>query len=83
MTANAALSGRPLSGASLWAGLRWGKQILNGLAAPALAAAERSRFAILPARYLEDVGMTEGDRNVALGAAETPVEGWRVVASHL
>ncbi len=80
MTAAAAPAPRSVS---LRAGLRWGKQILNMLAAPAFAAAERSRFAVLPARYLEDAGMTDGDRNAAVGYAEAPVDGWRVVASHL
>jgi hypothetical protein len=42
------------------------KQILNGLAALADRAAERSRFAMLPARYLEDVGMTIAERDALL-----------------
>jgi len=62
---------------------RIGKQILNALAARAAAAAERSRFAALPARYLDDVGMTQADRAAALGSGELNLDGWRVVASHL
>ena len=63
--------------------LRIGKQILNALAARAVAATERSRFAALPSRYLDDVGMTEADRAAALGYDELNLDGWRVVASHL
>lgn len=63
--------------------LRIGKQILNALAARAVAATERSRFAALPSRYLDDVGMTEADRAAALGYDESNLDGWRVVASHL
>jgi hypothetical protein len=62
---------------------RIGQQILNALAERAAAAAERSRFATLPSRYLDDVGMTEAERAAALGYAEPTVDGWRVVASHL
>ena len=47
-------------------------------------AAERSRFAGLPARYLDDVGMTGAQRVAALGGFDEPmVDGWRIVASHL
>ena len=56
---------------------------LNALAARAAAAAERSRFATLPRRYLDDVGMTEGERAAVLGYEERPGDGWGVVASHL
>ena len=63
--------------------LRIGKQILTTLVDHAAAAAERSRFAALPPRYLEDVGMTECDRFAALGYEEPAIDGWRVVASHL
>lgn len=63
--------------------LRVGKRILNGIAAAARAAAERSRFAALPARYLDDVGMTEAERAAALGYEEPTTDGWRLIASHL
>ena len=63
--------------------LRFGKQILNALAARVADAAERSRFAALPSRYLDDVGMTEAERAAALGTDESNLDGWRVVASHL
>ncbi len=63
--------------------LRISKQILNALAERAAAAAELSRFATLPSRYLDDVGMTEAERSAALGYEESTVDGWRVVASHL
>ncbi|RBP14257.1 hypothetical protein DFR50_10910 [Roseiarcus fermentans] len=62
---------------------RISKQILNALADRASIAAERSRFAALPSRYLDDVGMTEADRAAAIGYEDAIVDGWRVVASHL
>ena len=62
---------------------RISKQILNALAERAAAAAEISRFAALPSRYLDDVGMTEADRAAVLGYDEPCGDGWRVVASHL
>ena len=46
-------------------------------------AADRSRFAALPARYLDDVGLTAAERASALGCDETMIDPWRVVASHL
>ena len=49
----------------------------------ASVAADRSRFAALPPRYLDDVGMTAGERAAILGYDETTTDGWRVVASHL
>ena len=63
--------------------LRIGKRILNAVADRASLAAERSRFAALPARYLDDVGMTEAERAAILGCVEPTTDGWRVVASHL
>ena len=39
------------------------KQILNNLAEQARRSAERSRFAQLPRRYLDDVGMTIAERD--------------------
>ena len=62
---------------------RIGQQILNAVAERASVAVERSRFAALPARYLDDVGMTESERAAALGYDEPAFDGWRVVASHL
>ena len=59
------------------------KQILNALAERAAVAADRSRFAALPARYLDDIGMTAAERAGALGYEEPMIEAWRVVASHL
>jgi hypothetical protein len=59
------------------------KQILNGVMERATSAAERSRFAALPLRYLEDVGMTASERVEALGYDELTIDGWGVVASHL
>jgi hypothetical protein len=83
MTASAASAHHfPWSG-SLSGGYRFGKQFLNTIAAWAAAASDRSRFAALPLRYLDDVGMTEAERVAALGYEETRIDGWRVVASHL
>ena len=42
------------------------KQILNNLAEQAQRSAERSRFAQLPRRYLDDVGMTIAERDAQL-----------------
>jgi hypothetical protein len=39
------------------------KQILNGLVEMAHRSEERSRFALLPRRYLDDVGMTIAERD--------------------
>jgi hypothetical protein len=63
--------------------IRLGKQILYAVAERAAKAADRSRFAALPMRYLDDAGMTAGERAAALGFEEPMVDGWRVVASHL
>ncbi len=43
-----------------------GQHILNRLAESARRAADRGRFAALPRRYLDDVGMTPGDFASAL-----------------
>ena len=58
------------------------KQFLNVLTTRGAIAAERSRFAALPQRYLDDVGMTASERVAALGYEEPMLEGWRIVASH-
>jgi len=63
--------------------VRMSKQILNAVAERAAVAADRSRFAALPARYLDDVGLTAAERASALGLEETMIDPWRVVASHL
>ena len=63
--------------------LRTCKQFLNSLSERAVVAADRSRFASLPPRYLEDIGMTGGDRVAILGFDEPAIDPWRVVASHL
>jgi hypothetical protein len=62
---------------------RIGKRILYAVADLARVAADRSRFAALSARYLDDVGMTEAERAAVLGYEERTTDGWRVVASHL
>ena len=59
--------------------LRLCKQILNAAA----VAADRSDFAALPARLLDDIGITEADRAAILGYAEPTTDGWRIIASHL
>ena len=83
MAGYVASSGHSFSDAALFGGLRLGKLFLNAIADRAAEAAERSRFAALPSRYLEDVGMTEAERAEALGFEEPALDGWRVVASHL
>jgi hypothetical protein len=60
-----------------------GKQFLNAIVRSATSAADRSEFAALSARYLEDVGLTEGERSSALGYDGTPLDPWRIVASDL
>ena len=59
---------------------------LTRFAERAVVAADRSRFAALPARYLDDIGMTASERAAALGYLgyeEPMIDAWRVVASHL
>jgi len=59
------------------------KRILNAVAERASIAADRSQFAALPPRYLDDIGMTAADRAAILGYEELTTDGWRLVASHL
>jgi hypothetical protein len=63
--------------------VRIGKRILNTIAERASLSADRSQFASLPSRYLDDIGMTAADRLAILGYEEPTTDGWRVVASHL
>jgi len=42
------------------------QQLLNLVGEAATRAAERSRYAALPRRYLDDVGMTIAERDAAL-----------------
>ncbi len=42
------------------------QHLLNIVAAAATRASERSRYAALPRRYLDDVGMTIAERDAAL-----------------
>ena len=76
-------SGRSHRGLGAPGPLAIGKHFLNALTGRAVAAAERSRFASLPPRYLDDVGMTEAERAWVVGYEDTLVDGWRVVASDL
>jgi hypothetical protein len=55
------------------------KRILNELAGRADAAADRSRLAALPLRYLDDVGMTVAERAAILGYEEP--DPWALIAS--
>ena len=52
------------------------KQILNQLSERAEAAIDRSRLAALPPRYLDDVGMTVGERAAVLGYDEPARDPW-------
>jgi hypothetical protein len=63
--------------------VRFCKQILNAFAERAAVAADRSRFAALPARHLDDIGMTASERAAVLGYDESTIDPWRVLASHL
>ena len=67
----------------LSAAVRLCKRILNTAAERARIASDRSQFAALPARYLDDIGMTDAERAAILGHVEPTTDGWRVVASHL
>jgi len=59
------------------------KRILNHLGERADAAVERSRFAALPRRYLDDIGVTVADRDAILGYEEPALDPWALVASRL
>ena len=83
MAANVAGSVRSRRDFGVAGYLTIGKHILNALSERAATAAERSRFAALSSRYLDDVGMTEAERAAVLGYEEPLDDGWRVVASHL
>jgi hypothetical protein len=54
------------------------KRILNQLAE---AAVDRSRLAALPPRYLDDVGMTVGERAAILRFEEPPRDPWALVGT--
>ena len=56
------------------------KGILNQLAERAEAAADRSRLAALPLRYLDDVGMTGGERAAILGYEAPARDPWALIA---
>jgi len=57
------------------------KRILNQLAERAEAAVDRSRLAGLPRRYLDDAGMTIGDRAAILGYEEPALDPWGLAAT--
>jgi hypothetical protein len=57
------------------------KRILNQLTAHAEAAVDRSRLAALPLRYLDDVGMTVGERAGILGFEEPALDPWALVVT--
>ena len=56
------------------------KGILNQLAERFEAAVDRSRLAALPLRYLDDVGMTVGERAAILGYEEPAGDPWTLAA---
>ena len=56
------------------------KQILNQLAERSEAAVDRSRLAALAPRYLDDVGMTVGERAAILGYEEPERDPWTLAA---
>ena len=57
------------------------KRILYQLAERAEAAVDRSRLAALPPRYLDDVGMTVGERAAILGYEEPALDSWALAAT--
>ena len=59
------------------------KRILNHLGERADAAVERGRFAALPRRYLDDVGVTVAERAAILGYEEPALDPWSALASRL
>jgi hypothetical protein len=61
-------------------GIRVLKGILNQLAEHAEAAVDRSRLAALPTRYLDDVGMTVGERAAILGYEAPTRDPWALIA---
>ena len=59
------------------------KRILNDLGDRADAAVDRSRFAALPRRYLDDVGVTVAERAAILHSEESERDPWSALASRL
>jgi hypothetical protein len=57
------------------------KRILNQFAERAEAAVDRSRLAALPRRYLDDVGMTVGERAAIVGYEEPALDPWALAAT--
>ena len=57
------------------------KRILNQLGERAEAAVDRTRLAALAPRYLDDVGMTVGERAAILGYEEPPRDPWALAAT--
>jgi hypothetical protein len=60
---------------------RFLKRILNQLGEHADAAVDRSRLAALAPRYLDDVGMTVGERAAILGYEEPARDPWALAAT--
>jgi hypothetical protein len=60
---------------------RFVKRILNQLSERAEAAIDRSRLAALPPRYLDDAGMTVGERAAVLGYEEPARDPWALVVT--
>ena len=56
------------------------KGILNQLAERAEMVVDRSRLAALPLRYLDDVGMTVGERVAILGYEAPARDPWGLIA---
>jgi hypothetical protein len=56
------------------------KEFLNQLAERAEAAVDRSRFATLPLRYIEDVGLTASERVAILRGEEPAHDPWTLIA---
>ena len=61
--------------------VRFVKRILNQLGERADAAVDRSRLAALPRRYLDDVGMTVGERAAILRYEEPTHDPWALIVA--
>jgi hypothetical protein len=81
MTASMTNLAHPHADLGVSSAVGFAKRILNQLAERAEAAVDRSRLAALPARFLDDVGMTVGERAAILGYEEPALDAWALAAT--
>jgi hypothetical protein len=81
MTASAANVAHSHADFGVSTAARFVKRILNQLGERAEAAVDRSRLAALPRRYLDDVGMTVGERAAIVGYEEPALDSWTLAAT--